>query len=447
MANQGIYVGLDIGTTSIKVIVAEFVQGQMNVIGVGSQRSEGLSRGVIVDIDKAADAIKLAVAQAEDKANVKIEQVVAGVPANLLQIERVSGMIAVGDQSKEIVDGDVQNVAQAALVRSLPPEREILSIQPTEFIVDGFDGIKDPRGMIGVRLEMRGILFTVPKTVLHNTKKAIEKANLRLSTIVVNPLAAGRYALTDGEQDFGTMLIDLGGGQSTAAVIHDHQLKFADVDQEGGEYVTKDISVVLNTSFTEAEKLKRDYGNADSLAASEDETFPVTVVGKTEAVEVSEKYLAEIIEARLTQIFERLNEALDKAHALDLPGGIVITGGVSALPGVIELAQEIFQRPVKRFIPSEMGLRHPSFTQALALVNFAANMSDIDRLVTTVLPTPTTLAAQPEVKASQPEPQPKPKKAAKVSKPQPQPTQQSTENDDQEKKPSMLKRFFGTFFE
>ena len=144
MDNQGIYVGLDIGTTSIKVIVAETVKGQMNVIGVGSQRSEGVSRGVIVDIDKAVAVIRAAVAQAEDKANIKIDRVVAGIPANMLQIEQVSGMIAVGEENKEISDNDVRSVAAAALVRNLPPERETLSLVPTEFIVDGFDDIKDP---------------------------------------------------------------------------------------------------------------------------------------------------------------------------------------------------------------------------------------------------------------------------------------------------------------
>ncbi len=172
---------------------------------------------------------------------------------------------------------------------------------------------------------------------------------------MVNPLATGLFALNDSEQDFGTVVIDLGGGQSTAAVIHDHKLKFADVDQEGGDFVTKDISVVLNTSFDDAEKLKRDYGNADSLAASEDETFPVTVVGKTEPAMISEQYLAEIIEARLTQIFSRLEKSLSAAKALSLPGGIVITGGTTALPGVVELAQDIFKQPVKRFCAKRNG--------------------------------------------------------------------------------------------
>lgn len=385
MGNTGIYVGLDIGTTSIKVIVAEYVKGQMNVIGVGSERSEGLSRGVVVDIDKAVAAIQNAVRQAEQRAEIEIHEVTAGIPANLLEIEPCQGMIAVVDESKEINDSDVRNVAAAALVRNLPPEREILTIIPDEFIVDGFDGIKDPRGMIGVRLEMHGILLTAPKTVIHNMQKCIERAGLVLNELVVNPLSLGKLALADGEQDFGTVLIDLGGGQSTAAVIHDHKLKYTYVDQEGGDYITKDISVVLNTSFDSAEKVKRDYGYADSLQASSEEDFPVEVVGKDAPITVNEKYLAEIIEARLTQIFEKMNQALRKVGALDLPGGIVMTGGVTALPGIVELASDIFDHNVKLYIPDEMGLRHPSFAQALSLISYTANLSEIDLIVQSTL--------------------------------------------------------------
>ncbi len=226
MANQDIYVGLDIGTTSIKVIAAEVNSGQMSVIGMGNQHSSGLSRGVIVDIDQAAAAIQTAVQQAADKASITINQVVVGVPASLLQIERVTGMIAVGETSKEITDADVRNVAATAMMRNLPPEREVIAVIPSQFTVDGFDGIQDPRGMIGVRVEMRGLLLTVPKTVVHNIKRAVNKAGLAIEQMVVNPLALGEYILSDGEQDFGTVVIDLGGGQSTAAVIHDHKLKF-----------------------------------------------------------------------------------------------------------------------------------------------------------------------------------------------------------------------------
>lgn len=385
MGNTGIYVGLDIGTTSIKVVVAEYVKGQVNVIGVGSARSAGLSRGVVVDIDKAVATIQKAVRQAQQRANVEIHEVTAGIPANLLEIEPCQGMIAVADESKEIDDRDVRNVAAAALVRNLPPEREILTVIPDEFIVDGFDGIKDPRGMIGVRLEMHGMIMTAPKTVIHNLQKCIERAGLEVNQLVVNPLSLGQLALADGEQDFGTVLIDLGGGQSTAAVIHDHKLKYTYVDQEGGDYITKDISVVLNTSFDSAEKVKRDYGYADSTQASADEEFPVEVVGQDTPVTVSEKYLAEIIEARLTQIFEKMNQSLRKVGALDLPGGIVMTGGVTALPGIVELASDIFDHNVKLYIPDEMGLRHPSFAQALSLINYRAHLSEIDLIVQSTL--------------------------------------------------------------
>lgn len=448
MGNTGIYVGLDIGTTSIKVIVAEYIKGQMNVIGVGSERSEGLSRGVVVDIDKAVTAIQKAVKQAEQKASIEIQHVSAGIPANLLEIESCQGMIAVANESREISDNDVKNVASAALVRNLPPEREILTILPDEFIVDGFDGIKDPRGMLGVRLEMQGTILTAPKTVIHNMRKCIERAGLVLDQLVVSPLSIGKLALTDGEQDFGTVLIDLGGGQSSAAVIHDHKLKYTYVDQEGGDYITKDISVVLNTSFESAEKLKRDYGYADSLQASEEETFPVEVVGQDAPISVNEKYLSEIIEARLTQIFEKMATALGQAGALNLPGGIVITGGVAALPGIVELASDIFDHQVKIYIPEAMGLRHPSFAQALGLINYTAHLSDVDLIVASTLngQMPVTNSAEahtswqtPTVEQTRPQTQ----SNQSVARPE-QPEPDATNNQGIGAK---FRKFLGNFFE
>lgn len=392
MDNSGMYVGLDIGTTSIKVIVAENVKGQMNVIGVGNERSNGVSRGVIVDIDKAAEAIQRAVRQAEEKASIEIHDVIVGIPANMLKIEPCSGMIAIDDQSREITGRDVRSVATAALIQSLPPEREVVDILADEFVVDGFDGIKDPRGMVGVRLELHGTLFTGPKTIMHNTRKAVEQAGLHLRGTVINPMAQGMMVMNDGEQDFGTVLIDLGGGQATAAVIHDHQLKYVDVDQEGGQFITKDISVVLNTSLDSAEKLKRDYVYADSTQASDEDEFPVDVVGQSQPTPISEKYLAEIIEARLDQIFKRLRANLDKVQALELPGGIVLTGGVAALPGITDLATDEFNTNVRVYVPDQMGLRHPSFTLALALVNYYGGLSEIDLLIKSALTGSTQLA-------------------------------------------------------
>ncbi|KRM87931.1 cell division protein FtsA [Lacticaseibacillus thailandensis] len=448
MANQDIYVGLDIGTTSIKVIAAEVNSGQMSVIGMGNQHSSGLSRGVIVDIDQAATAIKAAVQQAADKASITINQVVVGVPASLLQIERVTGMIAVGETSKEINDADVRNVAATAMMRNLPPEREVIAVIPSQFTVDGFDGIQDPRGMIGVRVEMQGLLLTVPKTVVHNIKRAVAKAGLAIQQLVVNPLALGEYILSDGEQDFGTVIVDLGGGQTTAAVIHDHKLKFTYADREGGENITKDISIVLNTDYTSAEKLKRDFGNADSLSTSEDETFPVTVVGKPNPAMISEKYLSEIIEARVTQIFNRVHEALEDAHALDLPGGIVITGGTAALPGITALAKDVFQCEVKLYMPSEVGLRHPSFSQALALIKAAAAMTDIDKLANSAVSQADASAGQ-----AQQSPTEQPRLVRQPAAGQTQQEQTSPDvADQQEEQPKKktgkkIRHFFSSFFE
>ncbi|WP_373788241.1 cell division protein FtsA, partial [Jeotgalibaca porci] len=189
MKKQGSFVSLDIGTTSIKVVVAEYYNNQLNVIGVGNEVSKGLNRGVIVDIDETVASIKKAVEQAEKKSGTKIQQVVVGIPGNQISIEPCHGMYAVASENKEITDRDVQNVFEAARVRSLPPEREIISVIPEEFIVDGFDGIRDPRGMIGVRLELYASMITGPKTIIHNIKRCVERAGLIIQDMVVQPLA------------------------------------------------------------------------------------------------------------------------------------------------------------------------------------------------------------------------------------------------------------------
>lgn len=374
------YVGLDIGTTSVKVVVAEYIDSQMNIIGVGNAKSEGINRGIIVDIDKTVQAIQRAVRQAEEKAGIQIKGVSVGLPANMLEVENCQGMIAVNGDSKEITEEDVRNVASAALVRSIPPERQIVSILPQDFTVDGFEGIKDPRGMIGVRLEMYGLLFTGPKTIIHNIRKCVENAGLIVNEMVITPLALTESILSDGEKDFGTIVIDMGGGQTTTAVMHDKQLKFTNLDQEGGEFVTKDISIVLNTSFNNAEALKINYGDAYPERTSPDEEFPVDVIGQSEPVKVDERYLSEIISARMEQIFNKAKDALDQIEALELPGGVVLTGGAASLPGVVDLAQEIFGVNVKLYVPNHMGLRNPVFTNVISIVDYSANLSEVYQL-------------------------------------------------------------------
>ena len=381
MGTTEMYVSLDIGTTSIKVVVAEYINGQMNIIGVGNEKSEGLNRGIIVDIDKTVQSINKAIKQAEKKANVTIRNVIVGIPSTSVEIEACHGMVAVSGENREITEVDVQNVLAAAMVKSVPPEREILTILPEEFIVDGFDGIKDPRGMIGVRLEMHAIMLTGPKTILHNTKRCVEKAGLQIQNIVLQSLAASSVAMSSGERDFGTILLDLGGGQTTASVMHDHQLKYTYVNQEGGDYVTKDISVVLNTTIESAERIKRDYGYALPEETSPEETFPIEVIGKSQPVKIDERYLSEIIEARMVQIFEKVKFELDKVGARALPGGMILTGGAAALPGAIELAEDTFEIPVKLYIPHQMGLRYPAFTTGIGLIQYEANLDDIHQIM------------------------------------------------------------------
>ncbi|HAQ7368916.1 TPA: cell division protein FtsA [Enterococcus faecium] len=394
MAKTGMYVGLDIGTTSVKVVVAEYIDSQMNIIGVGNAKSEGINRGIIVDIDKTVQAIQRAVRQAEEKAGIQIKGVSVGLPANMLEVENCQGMIAVNGDSKEITDEDVRNVASAALVRSIPPERQIVSILPQDFTVDGFEGIKDPRGMIGVRLEMYGLLFTGPKTIIHNIRKCVENAGLIVNEMVITPLALTESILSDGEKDFGTIVIDMGGGQTTTAVMHDKQLKFTNLDQEGGEFVTKDISIVLNTSFNNAEALKINYGDAYPERTSPDEKFPVDVIGQSEPVKVDERYLSEIISARMEQIFNKAKDALDQIEALELPGGVVLTGGAASLPGVVDLAQEIFGVNVKLYVPNHMGLRNPVFTNVISIVDYSANLSEVYQLAKIAVTGETSAARQ-----------------------------------------------------
>ncbi|WP_283678881.1 cell division protein FtsA [Lentilactobacillus sp. Marseille-Q4993] len=438
MDNSGLYVGLDIGTTSIKVIVAEKVKGQLNVIGVGNEPSNGLSRGVIIDIDQAAEAIRGAVNQAQEKASIEIKDVVVSVPANMLKIEPCNGLITIDDQSREITGADVRNVAASALGTSLPQEREVVDVQPEEFIVDGFDGIKDPRGMVGVRLEMRGKLITGSKGIVHNLQKAVEKAGLNIVSMILTPLAEGHELLNDGEQDFGTIIIDLGGGQTTASVIHDYELKYAVTDPEGGQFITKDISIVLNTSMNNAEKIKRDYGYADSFQASSDNEFPVEVVGQSEPSYIDEKYLSEIIEARLSQIFDRIKDKLDQVSALDLPGGIVLTGGVAALPGIADLAADQFNTNVRVYIPDQMGLRHPSFSAALSLVSYYSDLSDVELTVRSAVKA--TMTQAPAVKEPvHPNNKQQAEPVAKQSKPKRQ--------KSKKKRGEGFKSFFSDFFD
>ena len=394
MARDGFFTGLDIGTNSIKVLVAELRNGELNVIGVSNAKSKGVKDGIIVDIEAAATAIKSAISQAEEKAGISIKSVNVGLPGNLLQVEPTQGMIPVTSDTKEITDQDVENVVKSALTKSMTPDREVITFIPEEFIVDGFQGIRDPRGMMGVRLEMRGLLYTGPRTILHNLRKTVERSGVQVENIIISPLALVRSVLNEGEREFGATVIDMGAGQTTVATIRNQELQFTNILQEGGDYVTKDISKVLKTSQKLAEGLKLNYGEAYPSLAS-NETFQVEVIGEVEPVEVTESYLAEIISARIKHIFEQIKQELERRHLLDLPGGIVLIGGNAILPGIVELAQEVFGVGVKLYVPNQVGIRNPAFAHVISLSEFAGQLTEVHLVAQRAVKGEDTLRHQP----------------------------------------------------
>ena len=394
MTRNGFFTGLDIGTSSIKVLVAELVDGEVNVIGVSNAKSKGVKDGIIVDIEAAATAIKSAISQAEEKAGISIKSVNVGLPANLLQVEPTQGMIPVTSDTKEITDQDVENVVKSALTKSMTPDREVITFVPEEFVVDGFQGIRDPRGMMGVRLEMRGLLYTGPRTILHNLRKTVERVGIQVENVIISPLAIVQSVLNEGEREFGATVIDMGGGQTSVATIRNQELQYTNVYQEGGDYVTKDISKVLKTSKKIAEGLKLNYGEAYPQLASK-ETFQVEVIGEVEPVEVTEEYLAQIISARLKHIFEQIKQDLERRHLLDLPGGIALIGGNAILPGFVELAQEVLGVRVKLYVPNQVGIRNPAFAHVISLSEYAGSLTEVNILAQQAISGDQILRQQP----------------------------------------------------
>jgi cell division protein FtsA len=373
MNSNDIYVSLDIGTSTVKVIIGEMVNDSLNIIGVGNVESKGLKKGSIVDIDETVHSIRRAVEQAERMMGMEIRQVYVGISSNLVGIQNCHGIVAVSSENREIGDEDVLRVIDAAQVVSIPPEREIINVIPKQFIVDGLDEINDPRGMIGVRLEMEGLIITGSKTVLHNILRCVEKAGLTVVDVVLQPLAAGSIALSKDEKNLGAALIDIGGGSTTISFFEDGHIKGTTVIPVGGDHITKDLSIGLRTTTEDAEQIKMKYGHAFYDLASEDITFSVPIIGSNQQQTFNQQQISDIIEARLEELFEIVLQELRKLGARDVPGGFVLTGGVANMQGVLELAQAVFQNRVRIAIPDYIGVREPQYTTAVGTIKFAYN--------------------------------------------------------------------------
>ena len=361
MNSNEIYVSLDIGTSSVKVIIGEMVHDTFNILGVGNVKSAGLRKGSIVDIDETVHSIKKAVEQAERMVGMEIKKVIVGISGNHVLLHPCHGVVVVSSDNKEIT---------AAEVMTIPSDREVIEVIPLEYKVDELDEINDPRGMIGVRLEMKGIILTGLKTLLHNTLRCVERAGLEIVEIALQPLAAGSLVLSKDEKELGVAMVDIGGGSTTVAVFEDGHLTSTFVIPIGGETITKDLSIVLRTTMEEAEKVKLKHGHAYYDDASEEEIFQIPIIGSDQKLSCNQLMLAEIIEARLSEIFELVMEQLRRQGFRDIPSGFVLTGGVVKMPGVLELAQGILQNRVRTAEPNYIGVREPQYTTAVGLLKY-----------------------------------------------------------------------------
>src|SRR5690625_82949 len=371
MSNGELLVSLDIGTTEIKVIIGEVQSDSVNIIGVGTAKSRGMRKGAIVDIDETVFSIKRAIEQAEHMVDMQIDRVIVSVNGHHVQLHSCHGVVAVQNENREIDNEDVKRVIDGAQVMSIPPEREIIDIIPKQFVVDGQDEITDPRGMIGVRLEMEGTIITCSKTILHNILKCVERANLHISDICLQPIAAGAIALSKDERNLGVALIDIGGGCTTISIFENDHLVATTVIPLGGDNITKDISIGLRTSTEEAEEIKINYGHAYYETALEDETFEVTVIGSNQKEVYNQLQISDMIEARLEEIYELSYREIRRMGYQDLPGGFVLTGGTMKIDGSLDLAQEIFHSNARIAIPDYIGVREPQFTVGVGTIQFA----------------------------------------------------------------------------
>jgi cell division protein FtsA len=428
MNSNEIYVSLDIGTSSVKVIIGEMVNDSLNIIGVGNVKSEGLRKGSIVDIDETVHSIKKAIEQAERMIGMEIKNVIVGITGNHVMLQPSHGVVAVSSENREITDEDVARVIDAAQVVSIPPERDIIDVIPKQFIVDGLDEISDPRGMIGVRLEMEGTIITGSKTILHNTLRCVERAGLEIMDITLQPLAAGAFALSKDEKNLGVALVDIGGGSTTIALFENGVLKATSVLPVGGDHITKDLSIGLRTSTEDAENIKTKHGYAFYDHASEDEVFSVPIIGSDQHQQFNQLEISDIIEARMEEIFDLIQHEVKRLGAKDLPGGYVLSGGVANTQGILELAQVLFQNRVRIAIPDYIGVREPQYTTAVGLIKFAYKNAKIQGRR---MEHPVTVPETKEKRVQKQQPQPK-------TKPEKQPEEKIT---------SRVKKFLGYFFE
>jgi cell division protein FtsA len=374
--DRSLIVGLDIGTSKVVALVGELkADGELEVIGIGSHPSRGLKRGVVVNIDSTVQSIQRAVEQAELMAGVEINAVYTGIAGSHVRSLNSHGIVAIKD--KEVTQGDVARVMDAAQAVALPADQRILHVIPQEFIIDSQEGIRDPIGMSGVRLEARVHIVTGAESAAQNIIKCVQRCGLEVEDIVLEQWASSYAVLTDDEKDLGVCLVDIGGGTTDLAVFSGGALRHTAVIPIAGDQVTNDIAVSMRTPTQYAEEIKVRYACALSQLANPDETIEVPSVGERPPRRLARQTLAEIVEPRYEELYNLVRDELRRAGFEEvIAAGIVITGGSAKMEGAVELAEEVFHVPVRLGLPFGVtGLsdvvRNPIQATGVGLLQYA----------------------------------------------------------------------------
>jgi len=376
MSKKDIITAIDIGTSNIRTLIVQMISNEERprIIGVGVTPSAGVRKGIIVDLEETMRSIGESVGQAERMAGVNIDRAIIGVGGNHISSQYSKGVIAVGRADGEVTQDDVERVINAAQAISIPANYEIIHIIPKDFSLDDQKNIKDPLGMNGVRLEVEAMIIEGSTPYLRNLTKCVETANIKIENYVLAPLACARAALSKRQKELGVILVDIGGGSTSLAVFEENDLLHTAVIPVGGNHITNDIAIGLRTSIDVAEKVKLEYGNASPKEIGKKEDIDLAQIDASEEGIVSRYHVAEIIEARLEEIFNMVNKEL-KFIGKDklLPGGAVLTGGTAKLPGAVDLAKNTLGLPAQTGWPSPMGglvdkVDEPSFSTVVGLI-------------------------------------------------------------------------------
>jgi cell division protein FtsA len=379
-ADRDVIVGLDIGTSKVVALVGEITaDGSIEVIGLGSQPSRGLKKGVVVNIESTVQSIQRAVEEAELMADCEINAVYAGIAGSHVRSLNSHGVVAIRD--REVTHGDVEHVIDAAKAVAIPADQRILHVLPQEFIIDGQEGIRDPIGMSGVRLEAKVHIVTGADSAAQNIIKCVQRCGLVVEDVVLEQLASSYAVLTDDEKELGVCLVDVGGGTTDIAVFSSGAIRHTAVIPIAGDQVTNDIAVSMRTPTQYAEDIKIRYACALSQLANPDESIEVPSVGDRPARRLARQTLAEIVEPRYEELFNLIREELRRSGFEEvIAAGIVLTGGSARMEGAIELAEEIFHVPVRLGLPGQVkGLsdvvRNPIYSTGVGLLLYARENS------------------------------------------------------------------------